>query len=219
MRKQNPYPLGGITKSYPQESIKKRLEAFFIDNVGKIVTREMLVVVAKDPITGKDPENWHQRLSELRTDDGYTILSKRDRAYLSVEEYVLESLDKRESAGKRVLPTKETWQKILKRSNHSCEYTEGGVPCGLLQGATDPVGGGTVRLTPDHMRPHSINPNADPKDPTQWQALCGRHQVIKKNFWDSKSGKINILAVMQALSKAEKELAFDFLHQFYGSEK
>lgn len=88
------YPRGKLNKEYKQTSIKKRIEAFLLDNVGKIVTREMIIAVSKDPKTGKEPENWHQRLSELRTDDGYTILSKRDRAYLSVEEYVLESRGK-----------------------------------------------------------------------------------------------------------------------------
>jgi hypothetical protein len=212
------FPQGGISKEYTQKSIKKRLEAFLLDNIGKIVTREMLVQVSIDPKTGKEPENWHQRLSELRTDDGYTILSKRDRAFLSVQEYVLVSAEKRETAGKRVLPSGVTWQKILDRAGNCCEWTEGGEHCGLKEGDIDPVGGGTVKLTPDHMEPHSVNPNTDPNNQDQWQALCGRHQVVKKNFWDSTSGKVNTIAILQALSHKEKEVGLQFLLDYFGYE-
>jgi len=65
---------GKIKKKYSQKSIKQRIEALFLDNIGKVITREQILEVATDPETKKQPENWHQRLSELRTDDGYTIL-------------------------------------------------------------------------------------------------------------------------------------------------
>ena len=212
------YPSGKLTKEYRQTSIKKRIEAFLLDNVGKVVTREMIIAVSKDPVTGKEPENWHQRLSELRTDDGYTILSKRDRAYLSIEEYVLSSTDKRKNAGKRIMPTSVTWKIVLENANNCCEWKEGGAYCGLENGVIDQIGGGTVKLTPDHKQPHSINPNADPADPNQWQALCGRHQVIKKNFWDSNTGKMNTIAVLQALPHNEKIVALEFLLEYFGYE-
>ena len=66
-----------IKGKYNQASIKKRIEALFLDNIGKVVTREQIIEVSKNPDTGKEPENWHQRLSELRTDDGYTIPQTR----------------------------------------------------------------------------------------------------------------------------------------------
>ncbi len=43
-----------------------------LDNVGKIINHEQIIEVAKEPVSEKQPEKWHQRLSELRTDDGYT---------------------------------------------------------------------------------------------------------------------------------------------------
>ena len=55
---------------YLQKSIRERLEAFLLENLGKIATREQLVEVSKDPVSGDAPENWHQRLSELRVDFG-----------------------------------------------------------------------------------------------------------------------------------------------------
>jgi hypothetical protein len=75
---------GKVKGPYRQESVKKRIEALFLDNIGKVLDRQQIIQVAKDPKTGEEPENWHQRLSELRTDDGYTILSWRNREDLKV---------------------------------------------------------------------------------------------------------------------------------------
>lgn len=66
---------GTVKGPYKQKSVRKRIEALFLDNVGKVLSRDQIIEVATDPKTGKQPENWHQRLSELRTDYGYTILS------------------------------------------------------------------------------------------------------------------------------------------------
>src|SRR6266566_9171776 len=87
---------------YPQRSIIARLEALFLDNLGCVVTREQILQVAKDPKTGKVPENWHQRLSELRTNMGYTILSWRDTKELGRSEYRMPHAQRCEVAGKRV---------------------------------------------------------------------------------------------------------------------
>jgi hypothetical protein len=75
---------GEVKGPYAQRTVKKRIEALFLDNIGKVLTREQIIEAATDPATGKAPENWHQRLSELRTDDGYSILSWRNRGDLKV---------------------------------------------------------------------------------------------------------------------------------------
>jgi hypothetical protein len=207
---------GKFKGPYRQKSVKKRIEALFLDNLGKVVDREMILRAARNPKTGKEPENWHQRLSELRTDDGYTILSWRNRDDLKVQEYLMPNAKKRMSAGKRVRPTDETWLEILKRADYSCEWNEGSVRCALKEGGVDPVGGGRVRLTPDHKNPHAIDPDADPKDLSQWQALCGRHQVTKKNYWDTITGKLNTYAIIQFATREEKESIFRFLLEYFG---
>lgn len=206
------------TSLYHQTSVSKRIEALFLNNVGLVLTREQILRAAKDPATGNEPENWHQRLSELRTDKGYTILSWRDWKELSPQEYVMPHIERRETAGKRVLPTLKCWGKVLARAENSCEWTEDGQRCGLKEGDKDAVGGGTVKLTPDHSTPHSINPNTDIEDPTQWQALCGRHQVMKKNYWDSGTGKINLQGILQSVGEKEKRAALQFLLQYFGKK-
>lgn len=204
------------SRKYPQSSVRKRIEAFLLDHVGEVVTREQLQEVAKDPKTGRIPENWHQRLSELRTDYGYTIQSWRDTNELKQSQYRLVSAEKRTSAGKRVKINPKTWQAVLERAGHACEWKEGGQRCGLKAGDIDPIGGGTVHLTADHKTPHSTNPQADANDPNAWQALCGRHQVVKKNYWDHQTGKLNVYAIVQAAPDRVKREIYDFLREYFG---
>lgn len=203
---------------YTQKTVSQRIEALFLNNLGKVVTREQIIAAATDPITNKEPENWHQRLSELRTDKGYTILSWRDSKDLASQEYLMPDATRRATAAKRVLPTADCWKTVLARANHRCEWTEDGQKCGLGEGEIDPIGGGTVKLTPDHVTPHSINPNTDTSDPKQWQALCGRHQVMKKNYWASGSGKINVLGILQSVSEVQKKDALNFLNNYFGKK-
>ena len=204
---------------YGQKTVRQRLEAMFLANLGLVVTRSQILAAARDPKTGIEPENWHQRLSKLRTDHGYTILSWRDWTELKPQEYVLASAEKRELAGRRVRPTPATWQSVLDRAGHACEWQEDGQRCGLSDGAIDPIGGGTIKLTPDHRTPHSVNPNSDPSNLDQWQALCGRHQVMKKNFWDGSTGKVNIIAILQAASAKQKKEALDFLLRYFNQHQ
>jgi len=197
--------------------VKGRIRAFFLDNIGKVVTREQILEVARDPQTGRTPENWHQRLSELRTDEGYTILSWRNRGDLKVSEYLMPTAEKRPVAAVRVRVDPGTWQQVLRRADYRCEWQEGNTTCGLRDGDIDPVGGGRVKLTPDHKRPHAIDPRSDPTDVNAWQALCGRHQVIKKNYWDHTTGWLNVYAIVQAASEEEKRRVYEFLREYFGN--
>ena len=200
---------------YLQRSIRARIEAFFLDNLGKIVTREQLIEVATDPKTRRVPENWHQRLSELRTDKGYTILSWRNRGELRVSEYLMPNAERRSTASRRTRPTTTAWKEVLERHEYRCAWSEGGVTCGLRNGDTDPIGGGTVKLTPDHKTPHALHAEVDPRDPTKWQPLCGRHQVMKKNYWDDDTGWLNVLAIVQSASEEQKRQVLEFLKLYF----
>ena len=205
---------------YQQKTVRERILAFFMENLGKVATGAQVQEAARDPVTGETPENWHQRLSELRTDYGYNIHTYRDRQDLRPSEYLMLSTERRTIANKRVRPSMKTWETVLNRAGNACEWKEGdGSVCGLRAGEADSVGGGTVKLTPDHKKPHSVDPSSDPEDPSMWHALCGRHQVMKKNFWDSSTGKMNYIAIVQAAPlKAKKEI-FAMLRTFFAKEE
>lgn len=209
-------PYAEIKRKYTEYGIRNRLEAFFLDNLGKAATREQLMEVATDPKTGKVPENWHQRVSELRTDYGYTILTQRNRGYLKVSEYLMPDATRRKRVNKRVVPTTQTWAKILDAYGHRCAWNEDGTTCDLKQGDIDPVGGGTVRLTPDHKTPHSISADTDRKSVDAWRPLCARHQVTKKNYWDDETGWLNVDGIIQSASDADKKRVYEFLKEYFG---
>jgi hypothetical protein len=199
-------------------SIMDRIQAAFLDNLGHILSRGQLLEVARDPRTGEEPENWHQRLSELRTDRGYSILSKRDDPDLKVGEYVMLTATRRSTAGRRIRPTPAAWAAALARAGNSCEWEEDGSRCSLQDGHTDPIGWGTVRLTPDHRRPHADSAASDPEDPECWGVLCPRHQVMKKNYWDDTTGKINVMAIIQAAPRKVKQQVYAFLKRYFGDD-
>ncbi len=204
-----------IKGPYNQKSVRARIEAFFLDNLGKVATREQIIEVATDPVTGRQPENWHQRLSELRTDSGYTIFSWRNRGDLKVSEYLMPTAERRSTAAGRIRPTAYVWETVLRDANYRCAWDEGGMICALRQGDIDPVGGGTVRLTPDHKLPHSLDASADPQDISRWQPLCGRHQVMKRNYWDDDTGWLNVIAIVQSASEEQKRQVLDFLTDYF----
>lgn len=204
-----------IRGPYRQASVRARIEAFFLDNLGKVATREQIIEVATDPETGRIPENWHQRLSELRTDKGYTVLSWRNRGNLKVSEYMMPNSERRNTASKRTRPTRKTWEKVLETANYQCAWEEQGIVCGLKDKEIDPVGGGTVKLTPDHKQPHAVHASIDPNDPDKWQPLCGRHQVMKKNYWDDETGWLNVMAIVQSASEEQKQQVFGFLRKYF----
>ena len=212
------YEYAVVRGPYTQNSVRARIEAFFLENVGRVATREQIIEAATDPKTGRQPENWHQRLSELRTDYGYTILSWRNRGDLQVSEYVMPHAERRDTTGRRVRPTAGAWRETLESAEFKCAWEEDGQPCGLRQGDIDPVGGGTVRLTPDHRQPHSLNPNADPGDSSKWQPLCGRHQVMKKNYWDDDTGWLNVIAIAQSAAESEKRRLYEFLKSYFDED-
>ena len=90
--------------------------------------------------------------------------------------------ERRTTAAKRTLPNSRVWENVLDNYNHKCAWTEGGIRCPLQSGDVDPVGDGTVKLTPDHKTPHAIYDSVDEWDLAEWQPLCWRHQVMKKNY-------------------------------------
>jgi len=48
---------GEVKRSYNQKSIKKRIEALFLDNLGKILLSEQIIEVARDPVTILDTKS------------------------------------------------------------------------------------------------------------------------------------------------------------------
>jgi hypothetical protein len=122
----------------PKKGSKQRILEFLLGNVGRVVDSKEL-----SEASGGASE-WARRVRELRDEEGYLILSHKDRAELKPGQYLLEST-KRRPAFKRGI-SKETRAVVLERNGYTCQM------CGLAAGDPDPFSPGrTIRLTIGHI--------------------------------------------------------------------
>lgn len=195
-------------------NVRGRIRDFLIQNVGKVVTREEIQQAAMNPETGKIPENWHQRLSELRVDEGFDILSWRDREGLKPGQYMLASATAQRVAKPRQYLSDVERAELFSRDGEKCQWPG----CSLTAGAIDPVGGGTVVLTADHKSPHSLPDGKWTGTLDDWQTLCARHQQEKKNFIDDVTGRKNLRELVRAAGEPVKLQIYADLKAYFGDE-
>jgi hypothetical protein len=116
------------TRLVPSESkikgARSRLRAHFLANLGRIIEADELRLIA-----GNISE-WARRIRELRTEEGYLILTNNDRADLKPGEYLLET-DKPQPAFARSI-SKETRAFVLDRNGFTCQM------CGAVAGEVHP---------------------------------------------------------------------------------
>lgn len=117
---------------------KQRILNFFLDNIGRVVESREIQAASGGAV------EWARRVRELRNEEGYQILSHRDRADLKPNQYLLETTV-RLPAFKRQI-SKETRAWVLERNGYTCQM------CGMAAGDPDPFNSNrTVRLTIGHI--------------------------------------------------------------------
>ena len=103
---------------------RAKLRAHFLGNIGRVMDSNELRKVAGDI------SEWARRIRELRTEEGYQILTHNDRADLKPGEYLLES-DKPQPAFARAL-SRELRALVLDRNGFTCQM------CGAVAGEPHP---------------------------------------------------------------------------------
>jgi hypothetical protein len=145
----------GIPK-IPRGGARGKLRSHFLANIGRVMDSEELRVVADNQ------SEWARRVRELRTEEGYLILTHNDRSELKPGQYLLET-PKPQPAFERSI-SKETRAFVLDRNGFTCQM------CGAVAGELHPYDQSRkTRLHLGHVIDKSVGGS---DDPSNLRAIC-----------------------------------------------
>ena len=169
---------------------KQLLLEFLLANVGKVLESRQL-----QKASGWAAE-WGRRIRELRDEQGYQILSHKDRSDLKPGQYLLET-DKRRPAFARGI-SKEVRAFVLDRNGFTCQS------CGLAASDADPFNPSRkVRLTIGHIIDKS---KGGSDSPNNLKAICTNCNEGLQNTAMPKPSKIYLLSQVRRAT-ADDQLA------------
>lgn len=179
----------------PNKSSKQLILDFLLRNVGHVVSSREL-----QKASGWRAE-WARRLRELRDEEGWPILSHKDRSSLKPGQYLLEST-KREPAFQRTI-SKETRAYILERNGYTCQM------CGVAAGDSDPLKPSrTVRLTIGHIIDKS---KGGDDSPGNLRAVCTNCNEGLQNAGPPKPQRILLLSQIRRATIDDQKVVLDWL--------
>ncbi|MEI8342177.1 MAG: HNH endonuclease signature motif containing protein [Verrucomicrobiota bacterium] len=173
---------------------------FLLSNVG-------VVLESKDiQAAGGGASEWARRVRELRNEEGWQILSHKDRADLKPGQYLLETT-KRVPAFKRGI-SKETRARVLERNGFTCQM------CGCAAGDPDPLNPArTVRLTMGH----TIDKSKGGSDTFEnLRAICTNCNEGLQNRSMPKPDRIQLLSQIRRATRDDQQAVLDWLLQKFG---
>lgn len=174
---------------------KKLILEFFLKNIGKVLESREIQEASGGAV------EWARRVRELRNEEGYQILTHKDRADLKPNQYLLET-DKRLPAFARNI-SKETRAWVLERNGYTCQM------CGVAAGDPDPFGGSrTVRLTMGHIVDKSKGGDDSPQN---LRAVCTNCNEGLQNTALPKPDRIHLLAQIRRATIADQREVLNWL--------
>jgi hypothetical protein len=174
---------------------KQLILEFFLANMGKIVESRDIQAA------GGGVVEWARRVRELRNEEGYQILSHKDRADLKPNQYLLET-EKRLPAFKRDI-SKETRAWVLERNGYTCQM------CGVAAGDVDPLTSSrTVRLTMGHIVDKS---KGGDDSPNNLRAVCTNCNEGLANAGLPKPDRVHLLAQVRRATIDDQRALLDWL--------
>lgn len=133
-----------------------KLRAHFLANIGRLMDSEELRAVADNQ------SEWARRVRELRTEEGYLILTHNDRSELKPGQYFLET-PKPQPAFERAI-SKETRAFVLDRNGFTCQM------CGAVAGEPHPYD--PTRKTRLHIGDIIDKSKGGIDEPSNLRAIC-----------------------------------------------
>jgi hypothetical protein len=154
-----------------KDGARAKLRTHFLSNLNRVMDSNELREVA-----GGISE-WARRVRELRTEEGFQILTHNDRSDLKPGEYLLEN-PKPQPAFERSI-SRETRAYVLDRNGFTCQM------CGAVAGEPHPYDPGRkTRLHIGHIIDKSMG-GAD--DPSNLRAICSVCNVRSVKYHSDKT--------------------------------
>jgi hypothetical protein len=181
-------------------SSKQLILDFFSANLGEVLTSRQI------QLASGGATEWARRVRELRNEEGYQILTHKDRSDLKPNEYLLLTL-KRLPAFKRNI-SKETRAWVLERNGYTCQM------CGAAAGDPDPLGGPrTVRLTMGHIIDQSKGGDDSPQN---LRAVCANCNEGLQNTALPKPDRVHLLSQIRRARVDDQKAVLDWLLAKFG---
>jgi len=179
------------------KSSKQRILEFLLASVGRVLEAREI-----QEASGGASE-WARRVRELRDEEGYQILTNRDRLGLKPGQYLMET-DKRRPAFSRNI-SKETRAVVLERNGYTCQM------CGLAAGDPDPFDPSRkVRLTMGHI----IDKSKGGSDtPDNLRAICSNCNEGLQNAAMPKPSRVWLLSQVRRARVDDQRAVLEWLRQ------
>ena len=181
---------------------KQLILEFFLCNIGKVLESKDIQKASGGVV------EWARRVRELRNQDGYQILSHRDRVNLKPNQYLMETIARLPAFARGI--SKETRAWVLERNGYTCQM------CGVAAGDPDPQGGNrTVRLTMGHI----IDKSKGGDDSSQnLRTVCTNCNEGLQNTSLPKPDRIHLLAQIRRATIQDQESVLYWLLQKFNME-
>ncbi len=181
---------------------KQLILEFFLSNIGTVLESRDIQNASGGVV------EWARRVRELRNEDGYQILSYKDRADLKPNQYLLETIERVPAFSRGI--SKETRAWVLERNGYTCQM------CGVAAGDPDPLGGNrTIRLTMGHIIDKSKGGDDTPQN---LRVVCTNCNEGLQNTALPKPDRIHLLAQIRRATIQDQEAVLDWLLQKFKLE-
>ncbi len=181
---------------------KELILRFFLSNIGKVLEAKEIQKASGGAV------EWARRVRELRNEEGYQILSHKDRSDLKPGQYLLETAH-RVPAFKREI-SKETRAWVLERNGYTCQM------CGVAAGDQDPLNESrTVRLTIGHIKDKS---KGGDDSPNNLRAICTNCNEGLQNTALPKPDQVYLLSQIRRATITDQETVLKWLLKKFNLE-
>jgi hypothetical protein len=191
--------LRGCGLKKPSKGARAKLRAHSLANIGRVMDSKELAEVS-----GGISE-WARRVRELRTEEGYQILTNNDRANLKPGEYLLESKKPLPAFSRAI--SKETRALVLDRNGFTCQM------CGAVAGEPHPYDEGRkTRLHLGHVIDKSMGGT---DDLANLRAICSVCNEGAKNLTTDRPSARKLLIQIRRATGADQIEVLEWLQKKY----